>query len=66
VKRVTVAAPPDAVDAGALLVGMKTASIAQAAVMVCVNGLSVEVIEPDASAYTKHKNWKPDEAVALN
>ncbi len=34
--------------------------------MVLVYGLLVDAIGPDASAYTKHKNWKPELAVALN
>jgi hypothetical protein len=65
-KMVNVDVPlPDAV-AVVLLVGTKTASKEQAAEMVLVYGLLVDAVGPDASAYTKHRNWKPDEAVAWN
>jgi len=49
-----------------LLVGMQTASKAQAPERVLVYGLSVDVTEPVESAYTKHKNWKPEKGVTLN
>jgi len=49
-----------------LLSGMQTASNAHAAERVFVYGLSVEVTEPEESAYTKHKNLKPEKGVTLN
>lgn len=65
-KMVNVDVPLPDVVAVVLLVGTKTASKEQAAEMVLVYGLSVDAAGPDASAYMKHRNWKPDEAVAWN
>ncbi len=65
-KMVNVDVPLPDVVAVVLLVGTKTASKEQVAVRVLVYGLSVDAIGPVAAAYTKHTNWKPDEAVAWN
>lgn len=65
-KMVTEAAPLDVDDAVTLVVGVNIASIAQLLTeRVSENGLRVEVDGPDALAYSKHRNLKPDEAVAV-
>jgi len=65
-KRETEAAPLDVDDAVRLVVGVKIASIAQVLTrMVFENGLRVEVSPPDELQYSKHRNLKPEEAVAV-
>jgi len=49
-----------------LVVGMKTASREQAFEITLEYGLFVDPTGPFLSAYTKHTNCQPEEAVALN
>jgi len=65
-KRLIVDAPvPDDVPV-VLVVGMKTASREQGFEITFEYGLRVEPTAPVLSAYTKHTNCQPEEAVALN
>jgi hypothetical protein len=62
----TVAVPEPVVVAVALEVGTNNGSIAQLdADKVSENGLEVEVSVPTEATYSKHKNLKPELAVAL-
>jgi hypothetical protein len=65
-KRVSADAPvPDDVPV-VLVVGTKTASREQGFEITFEYGLLVDPTGPVLSAYTKHKNFQPVEAVAAN